>query len=86
MIMPMPTMMRKAKNGMIGFGPVLGREGFQALDLAVPFMGEDQAAERRNRKLVMVGLGLGIGEREQDQRHAPLPVSQCASMAAILAG
>ena len=85
MISPMPTMMRKEKKGMMGFGPVLGREGLQALDLAVPLMGEDQAAELGDGELEMVGLGLGVGQREQDQRHLAA-VSQCASIAATLAG
>ena len=69
MIMPMPTMMRKAKKGMMGFGRVIRRERFQAADLGVPIVRENEAAELRDRDLETVALGLRVGQREEDQRR-----------------
>ncbi len=46
------------------------REGFQPAHLAVPFMRQDQAAERRDGELETVLLLFGIGPAEQDERRA----------------
>ena len=43
----MPTMMRKAKNGMATGGRSSARQVLQALHRAVQVVGQDEAAERR---------------------------------------
>ncbi len=67
--------------------PVFAREILQALDLAVPAVGQVQAAERGDGDLVAVGLGLRIGNREQRGRRvrARLPQSfHCSQLGGLV--
>ena len=70
---------------MIGIRPIVRREYLSPLTSPFQLMGQDQAAEMRDGDLVVVLLGFRVGQAKQDQGHA-LPVSQWASIAAILAG
>ena len=80
-------MTRKVQKTIVAFGPVLRRKLVQALDLAVPGMGEDQAAQMRDLDRAQGLLLRHVGPAEQDQRHALAGLfDQWPSIAAILAG
>ena len=51
-------------------GPVLRREILEALDRAVPGVGEDQRPEMRDGDFVVGGLCLHVRPAEEDQRRA----------------
>ena len=85
MIVPMPTMMRKAKNGMMGFGRSSGGKDLSPLispshswvRIKLPSRGTAIS------KWLFSSLGSGTANR---MSGAPFCVSQWASSAAILAG
>ena len=85
MMTPMPTMTRKAKNGMIGFGRSSGLKSFSPLispshswvRIRLPRCGTAIS------KWLVSAFGSGNANRISG---TSLPVSQCASSAAILAG
>ena len=84
MIRPMPTMPRKAKNGMITGGQS-GREGVEAKLARRPIAAVDEAAQLGNRDRQQIpfldGSGMAISTS-----LAGCWVFQRASMAANLAG
>ncbi|MFT6073097.1 MAG: hypothetical protein ACJAZ1_000001, partial [Yoonia sp.] len=49
---------------------VFGDKVIQALDFAVPVVGQDEGREFRNPDLKLVLAGLFVRDCEQDQRHA----------------
>ena len=82
----MPTMTRKAKKTIATGGRSSGGTSLQALDLAVPFMGQDQAAEPGDADLVVVGRRCLVGERRTASMCMPRVVSQAPSIAATFIG
>ena len=65
-------MMRKAKNGMIGFGRSSGGKDFSPLISPSHSWVRIRLPSLRHGDLEMVGLCLGIRDGEQDERRAPL--------------
>ena len=67
---PRPTITRNDQNTTVAFGAVAARERLEPGKLAVPGVGQDEAAEARDLDREVVDLALHVGPAEQHQRHA----------------